>query len=179
MVHTYSSAETLPEGVKTIGSVPAAFAVYFSFKAADEIDEAIMQAIDKAVIVDRRTGLVRTPFGLADRRKLSNGCKTALLTHWIKKNNRTDLAIDVVSCGYNALDEVYKLVDNTDICVIQRTIPTHRCKWEGELTYDGKYIGSPMDLMIFFLTPEDDEEEDWDDEEKDLNDDDAEVEDDS
>lgn len=162
MVNTYSSEETLPKGVTTIGSVPAAFAIYFSFKSADEIDEAIMQAIDKAVIVDRRSGLVRTPYGLADRRKLSNGCKTALLTHWIKKNNRTDLAIDVVSCGYNALDEVYKLVDNTDICVIQRNIPTHRCKWKGELTYDGKYIGSPRDLTIFFLTPEDDGEEDWD-----------------
>lgn len=68
-----------------------------------------------------------------------------------KKEQQGKIAIDVISCGYNALDIIYELLDDTGICIIQHHIPTHKCKWSGQIQYDDEFIGTPLELMLHFM----------------------------
>lgn len=152
MVKTYSSSDKLPKGIESIGDIPSVFSLHFDCLEADETDRQILKTIDNAEIVDAETDLIKTPFGLCSKEYLSNGCKTALVANWMKKNGITNYAVDAISCGCNALDIIYQVLDNTGICVIQYGLPTHTCKWQGIIDYDdGKFTGKPFGLLDILL----------------------------
>lgn len=88
MIKAYSNELKLPPSVFNNGKIEAQFRAYFVCSEADEVDEHIIKEIDNAIIVDRQLGQLKTPYGLIDRMLLSRGCKTALVSNWIKKNNK-------------------------------------------------------------------------------------------
>ena len=44
----------------------------------DATDEKIMYEIDKAKLLDKELGTIRTPFGITSIEHLSSGCKTVI-----------------------------------------------------------------------------------------------------
>ena len=151
MVKTYSSPDKLPIGIRSLGDTSSACNFYFKCVEADETDRWILKTIDNAEIVDPTTNLIKTPYGLCSTRQLSSGCKAALVANYMKKHNKREFALDVY-CGGNALDIIYQILDNTEICIIQHRLPTYDCEWQGTIDYDdGRFIGKPFDLMGYLL----------------------------
>lgn len=75
------------------------------------LDRQIIKEIDNAKILD--TGQLSTPFGLCTIFELSSGTKTIInILHYSNK------IFDVTSCGENALDLLFRLINNTDISIV-------------------------------------------------------------
>ncbi len=150
MVRLYSNEVRLPSGVKSIKYPEATFAVSYPFSKIDDTDRKIMKQIDDAEVIDLGLRRLKTPFGFCYSDKLSMGCKTALLANHLKKTNNTRYAIDIISCGYNAMDVIYELLDDTGICILQVANDTMGCKWRGTLNLnDGMWVGNVEDFTDY------------------------------
>ena len=79
---------------------------------SDATSKRIMHVIDTAEILDYRLGTVSTPFGITSIQNLSTGCKTALLVNCLCKDklkfNEDIITIELVGCGWNAVQEVIR-----------------------------------------------------------------------
>lgn len=89
----------------------------------DDTAIRVIKIIDKAEVIDKPKGLIRTPFGETTVDNLSTGCKTVLnYLHLTQhpEEYRHIKAIDATCCGWNALEELFKQIQNTgyDIAVI-------------------------------------------------------------
>lgn len=73
-----------------------------------------MYAIDKAEIVDKKLGTIKTPIGVCSRKDLSSGCKTVLSYIYVVENY-ADFngikAVDATECGWNALEQLFKYIE--------------------------------------------------------------------
>lgn len=77
----------------------------------------IIQRIDKAKLIDAKTGKIETPYGIASIKDLSTGCKTVLNLIFITENPElypNVKAIKATECGWNALEELFKFMDETN-----------------------------------------------------------------
>lgn len=79
----------------------------------EKLDEEVMLKVDKATLVDKKSGLIKTEFGLTDVLHLSTGCKTVLsYLHIIRNKEKYDFEIlDINECGANALEVLFECVD--------------------------------------------------------------------
>ena len=101
-----------------IGDIESMFDLHLNSKDFDSDDLDIIQKVDKALLIDRSTGLVQTPFGLTSLRNLSTGCKTVLVYNYCRKNN-IDKIINITESGANALDVLFDLMCKyNDSCTI-------------------------------------------------------------
>lgn len=84
-------------------------------KDFSERDLEAIKLIDNAVVTDKLTGEVKTPYGLTNIENLSSGCKVVLTYLYIirKKNIPSKVAvINVTECGENALNVLFKYADD-------------------------------------------------------------------
>lgn len=161
MIQIYSDKEHLNSKYKDIGVIWAYFDSHIFFKDFDSTDEKIMATIDQAVIKDREFSMMKTTLGVANKSKLSSGCKTALIVNYLLKNNKQNRAIDVISCGGNALSIIYDLVNDTSIALIQRPMITDNANTEHTINYnDGEFTGNFNEycLHLIGLSYEEDDE---------------------
>jgi len=76
----------------------------------------IMQAIDKATIVNEVTLEIRTPYGITSVDSLSTGCKTLLNIAYLQERIKGQKAIvNIDECGNNTLDKIFNAVKGTNI----------------------------------------------------------------
>ena len=70
----------------------------------------VMEDIDKAVLLDKNSGTIKTPRGITAIENLSTGCKTILNYLSLIKEKDCDIkAINVTQCGWNALEELFAI----------------------------------------------------------------------
>lgn len=82
-----------------------------------------LKEIDGADLLDKKTGLVKTKFGLTSIDFLSTGCKSVLVYLYLYKLNDFSSVLNLTMCGYNAIDMVFhfaeELNDNKTVFLLQ------------------------------------------------------------
>lgn len=76
----------------------------------------VMLKIDQAHILDRDSGLIKTPIGLTSFENLSTGCKTVINCLYLRDyRGILDIpfleVVRVTECGYNALNVLFEYGD--------------------------------------------------------------------
>ena len=78
----------------------------------EELDLNVMKRIDDAILLDKKTGAIKTKFGVTDILHLSTGCKVVLSYIYIKRFNKCSVKVlDVTECGSNALEALFSCAD--------------------------------------------------------------------
>ena len=109
----------------------------------DEDNLNVMKRIDKAVLLDKDMGAIKTPFGICRLEDLSTGCKTVLSLIEIIKNKKyaNIKAINVTECGYNAIEEIFEIIENSNRdmgVVIEHDNFLYKCRERDYLINDKK-----------------------------------------
>lgn len=101
-------------------------------------------SIDNAVLLDKVTGTVKTPFGVCSIEELSTGCKIVLVYLYILRNRlkyNGSILLDVTECGSNALDVLFELdnsIDSNITFLLRHHNNLFKCKSRDYLI-DGKH----------------------------------------
>ena len=80
---------------------------------SDNVYNYIMKSIDG--ISNRKGDYIETVFGSTSMDKLSTGCKAVLLAYYYRNNK--DILVNIVECGDNAIEILFKLSKKYDIYV--------------------------------------------------------------
>jgi len=75
----------------------------------------VMLKVDKTILLDANTGLVKTPSGITTVDFLSTGCKTIINAICCLKFNNTPVIINANDCSPKALSELFRVADGQDI----------------------------------------------------------------
>lgn len=109
----------------------------------------VMWRIDKAKLIDTRTGKIETPYGICSIRDLSTGCKTVLNCIYIiehKDKYPNAKAIELTECGWNAIEEVFQYFEDNKIehigLVIEHDNFLFKCKDRDYLVDNKRHIKS-------------------------------------
>lgn len=142
MVKVYNSVKFFDEKEILFDS-EAFFDGAVSARNFDEDNLNVMKKIDKAVLLDKDTGTIKIPFGVCRLEDLSTGCKTILSLIEIIKNKKyaNIKAINATECGYNAIEEIFKIIENSnsDIgVVIEHDNDLYKCSERDYLINDKK-----------------------------------------
>lgn len=115
---------------------------------------AAMKTIDNAILLDKNTGKIETPFGIGSIDDLSSGCKTAINYIFIKESPTLYPNLKAISAnerGYNALEELFRLVEQNNDgieIVLQHNNKVYKCS-DREYCIDGKHtINSMFDFYV-------------------------------
>lgn len=114
----------------------------------------VMSIIDHAELLDIKTGMIKTPFGICSKDYLSTGCKTVLnLIYMYRHKDKYDWvkAINATECGINAINEVIIFLEKTgyDIgIVIEHGEDMFLCK-ESDYLIDDKLHVNKIGLEWF------------------------------
>lgn len=107
---------------------------------------SVMWEIDRARLLDSKTGKMETPYGIASIRDLSTGCKTVLNYIFITefRNRYPNVkAIDATECGWNAIEKLFSIIeerkDEEIIVVIQHNNDLYECE-DREYCINGEEI---------------------------------------
>lgn len=114
MVKVYRDASKFNEN-NTIIDNESFFINHVLVKETDEQSLKVMRTIDNAELIDSNIETIVTPFGTTSIKNLSTGCKTALNVIFVLNNKELckDIkAIDATECGWDALEEIFKLLEN-------------------------------------------------------------------
>lgn len=137
-------------GLNYITETMSYFSLEVKPKDFNDTDRMIVKTIDNAVYLGNN--LFKTPFGIATKDQLSSGCITALVINYWIKNNMKNKIIRVSSCGPNALQIIFDLVDNTDIALIQKPTSLGDLETNAIINYnDGEFIGDLWEYRVHLL----------------------------
>lgn len=100
MIYVYTQAPENEEDYIKLND--AYFTFYTSNKKLSSLSIEMMKKIDNAVL--KSDGRIETPFGTTTLSNLSTGCKTI-----INIIENPDKLVNVVECGSNVLNEIFKL----------------------------------------------------------------------
>jgi len=111
-----------------------------------ELEEDTMRVVDNAELLDRETGAIKTKRGITNLENLSTGCKTILNYLFILKNcwylDRYN-AIDISSCGNNAIEQMFKVAEKFDggsiPLILRHKDKVHKCG-KREYLVDGRML---------------------------------------
>ena len=117
---------------------------------SDATSKRIMRVIDTAEIIDYQLGTVSTPFGITSMQNLSTGCKTALLVHCLctdtLKFNEDIVTVELVGCGWNAVQEVIRACIKESILLSYSTPDVGRMS--GEFMLNGIIYNDIADMVF-------------------------------
>lgn len=105
---------TKTESKNVIRDVESIFFIHVYAYNFTALDEEVLKDVDSAVLLDRNTGTISTPFGVTDIYHLSTGCKIVLFYLYMQ----SDLAsveikskiLEITEAGGNALRALFKCV---------------------------------------------------------------------
>lgn len=109
-VKVYTNARLVDKD-KYIKDVWGHFKFNYRLRNITDLEKMIIKEIDNAELIDDSN--IQTPFGITSFYNISNGSKAV-----INVMNFQDKIFNVTSCGANALDIIFKLIDNTDIKIV-------------------------------------------------------------
>ena len=123
-----------------IGDVESMFNLHVDPTDFNDNDLKAMREIDNAELLDRNTGLIKTPYGLCSVKNLSTGCKTVLVYNHCYRNGIRKI-INANESGANALAILFDIIDSnndndTKLYLIHRNkmymIPEHDFNVDGK-----------------------------------------------
>lgn len=116
LIRIYTHWEDLKKAPYSIYSNDAAFK---GFSKRPEIYtqyvREVMLKVDKTILLDANTGLIKTPYEITTVDSLSTGCKTVINAICCIKFNNTPVIINANDCNPTALSELFKVADNQNI----------------------------------------------------------------
>lgn len=123
-----------------------------SAKSLSETSLNIMCKIDKARLLDKKTGKIETPYGITSIYDLSTGCKTILNCIFITEN--PDIypsirAINATECGWNAVDELFSFIESNSIqigVIIEHDNLLYKCKDREYMVNNERRIDTMFDF---------------------------------
>ena len=134
MINIYKSGTNF-KGDEIILDNESFFNNNVSARSLTDMSLTVMNEIDKAVLLDKKSGKIETPYGITGIRDLSTGCKTVLNYIFIKENTEkypNVKAIDGTECGWNALDKLFDIIekehDSKIIIVLQHDNDLYKCQ---------------------------------------------------
>lgn len=119
MINIYTSVKAAKQdGKSVILCNDTEFLSRIHYSMLDNTDKELMAKIDHAAYIEGE--IIRTPFGSTTIYELSTGCKTVInLRHIIQDEVRVkSTVIRVTACGQNALEEAFKIADNTEAMLL-------------------------------------------------------------
>lgn len=120
--------------------------------ASDISDKGLkaMKLLDGAILLDKNTGKIQTPFGICSIYDLSTGCKTLLNVIYLIEYNKYPQvkAINCTECGWNALEQIFELLDETNAfgIIIEHDNELYNCSDRDYLVNDKEHITSMFDF---------------------------------
>lgn len=104
----------------------------------------VMHTIDKAVLLDKSTGKIQTPFGICSIEDLSTGCKIAICIIYLNEHRdrfSQIKAVNATEAGVNALDSLFDYIEknNFNIGIITEQEDIFDCK-DRIYKINGKYM---------------------------------------
>lgn len=89
------------------------FEKYVLARDFELLDLSVLYDIDRAILIDKKTGTIKTKFGITDILHLSTGCKIVLSYLFIERNKKEfkNIVLDITECGSNALEVLFTCVD--------------------------------------------------------------------
>ena len=107
----------------------------------DSADEKIMYEIDRARLLDKELGTIRTPFGITSIEHLSSGCKT-VIGYRHRRAEDIGCVYNITMAGLNALEVLFRVVseakDSKTTFYLGYQGGLFRCKHTG-FCINGKY----------------------------------------
>lgn len=104
MIQIYTSEIQL-KGKDIIRDSESFFKTTVPIENFEEKELEAMMKIDEAKLLDRKLGMILTPFGITTVNSLSTGCKVVLNYLFLYKSMEyRDYILDVTECGANALE---------------------------------------------------------------------------
>lgn len=94
-----------------IKNVDAYFNAYVEPCELDSVDMSIIEQIDRAVLLDKNTGSIKTPYGLTNIYSLSSGCKTVIGYRHRRRQDRNKI-YNITMAGKNALEVLFNVVED-------------------------------------------------------------------
>lgn len=90
------------------------FNIYVNAKDFNDLDLKARYKIDSAVLVDKNSESIKTPFGVCATNALSSGCKTILSFLYLYRNisDFKDIILSITECGINALELLFDYADD-------------------------------------------------------------------
>lgn len=153
MIRLYTSSSYF-KADETIIDNEAFFNNNVSAKYLTDSSLMVMSDIDKAKLIDRKTGKIETPYGITSIRDLSTGCKTILNCIFIHENPErypTVKAINATECGWNAIDRLFEYIESIDIfdiaIIIEHDNDLYKCKDREYLVNNDKHIKSMLEFF--------------------------------
>ena len=133
MIRLYTSLTDVKNGKGTLINNDSYFNNKITASELDEQCEKWLLKIDEAVIIDRKLGSVKTPYGLTNIESLSTGLKTLINVYMcIKRGIKYNVCI--TECGVNVLNELFKIANNTGMELLITSIEV------GDLEEDFEYL---------------------------------------
>jgi hypothetical protein len=135
---------------KLLTDIEEFFMMNISINDVDELGETYIKRIDGAIIADRASRAILTPYGITELDNLSTGAKTVLVIMHIAKN-KLDYAVDVNECGENALNCIFDFLERNDNCVpiLLSHIMIRKCDDHEFFADDTNYCKNKLELMIY------------------------------
>ena len=117
-----------------------------------KVEEALSN-IDKAVVIDKETCKIETPFGVCDISEISTGCKTVLNYLWVishRNEFKNIRAISATESGANAIEVLFEYIedigDDTMSVILEHRDELGVCK-NREYLINGTEVVYDIDFM--------------------------------
>lgn len=147
MIQIYKSKESVKKnGYKLIENIDIEFnSLITSSKInLDNLDLEMMRALDKAILVNNKVRVIKTPYGDAvDICNLSTGCKACILSNHLKDTGGTVISLE--QCGRNAIKYALN-IDNRKYLMRFCTIPADM-KLRHKIIVNNKIYTDIINLM--------------------------------
>lgn len=138
MIYIYKSYNNIDK-LQVIEDPEAFFNGYITAQEFDSTDIDAMKAIDKAELLDKAIGTIKTPRGITSIDHLSTGCKTIIVYNYMLKHIDTKkIFLDLSYCGVNALEYIFSIAENQDKIkfILRHKDRVYECK-DREYIIDG------------------------------------------
>lgn len=150
MVYLYKSIEDINNKSQILMDNEAFFKTRITAKEFGKLENEVIFNIDKAELLDKNVGTIKTPYGICSIENLSTGCKTVINAIFLYKHRNQEpycslKYIYATECGYNALEELFRVVDenNYDIGIIlEHSNELYNCSKRDYVVNNKKHLKS-------------------------------------
>ena len=137
MIYIYTDEKYIKNGKKTLISNDTYFNSVIEASWIDKKCEDWILKIDRAVMIDKQIGNIQTPYGITSLESISTGLKTLINIYKLIADGIQYNAC-ATECGANVLEELFELVDGTDMRILFKGIEVTGLKREFDYMINDK-----------------------------------------
>jgi len=115
MINIYTKYECIPKTKNFVKYNDAFFDAYINADCLDTQDKALLFDLEQVTVLDAKTDLCQGNYGLMQLKDISTGLKTLINLRYIKKQQITDVCLNITECGKNYLEYVFDELNDSGI----------------------------------------------------------------